>query len=150
MEATTMSDENYMRLAIEESRKGDWPYGAVLVKDDEIIATAFNTCRQDQDPSAHAEINVIRKAAKILPGGSFEGCTLYSSSESCPMCTGAEIWAGISRVVYGASIQQLIEIGQSQINTPSQIIIDSGFVTFPSEGGLLAEEALAAFAPCCT
>ena len=112
-----MNDEDYMKLAIEESAKGNWPYGAVIVKNDKVIAKAHNTTREDLDTTAHAEVNAIRIAVKAIDNPSLSGCTLYTSSESCPMCTGAEIWANISRVVYGASIAQLIVADQRQKNT---------------------------------
>lgn len=131
-----------MRAAIEEAKKGDWPYGAVLVKDGKIIAQAFNTTGQDRDSTAHAEINVIRRALKTVPELSLRGYTLYTSGESCPMCTGAEIWAGISRIVYGASIRQLIEAGQPQIETNSETIIKTGFSDIDVKGGVLADEVL--------
>lgn len=138
-----MNDDYFMQIAIEESKKGDWPYGAVLVKDGMVVAKAFNTSTRDQDMTAHAEVNLIREASKIVPEvPSLNGYTLYTSSESCPMCTGAEIWAGVSRVVYGASIQQLIEIGQPQIDISSQAIIKTGFVKIELKGGVLADEAL--------
>ena len=137
-----MNDEDYMTIAIEESMKGDWPYGAILVKDGVILAKAFNTANRDLDTTAHAEVNVIRKALKNMSELSLKGCTLYSSSESCPMCTGAEIWAGISRVVFGVSIQQLIEVGQPQINIPSENIINKGFVDIEVKRDVLADKAL--------
>jgi len=138
-----MNDNDFMHIAIEESKQGDWPYGAVLVKDGKVIAKAFNTTTRDKDSTAHAEVNLIRKALKTISNAtSLEGCTLYSSSESCPMCTSAEIWAGISRVVYGASIQQLIDIGQPQINISAEDIINKGFVKVELKGGVLATEAL--------
>ncbi len=141
-----MNDDKFMRMAIEESKKGDWPYGAVLVKDGVVVAKAFNTRTQDRDATAHAEMNLIRKASHIISEApSLKGYTLYTSSESCPMCTGAEIWSRVSRVVYGASIQQLIEIGQSQIDTPAQAIIKTGFVKVELKGGVLADEALDVF-----
>ena len=137
-----MNDEYFMHIAIEESKKGDWPYGAILVKDGIVLAKAFNTVNRDQDTTAHAEVNVIRKALKKIPGLSLQGYTLYSSSESCPMCSSAEIWSAVSRVVYGASIQQLIEIGQPQISISSATVIRSGFVDIELQGGILAKEAL--------
>ncbi len=112
-----MDDTEFMRIAIEESKNGDWPYGAVIVKDGAIVVKGFNTATRDRDPTAHAEVNVIRAALKTIPELSLKGYTLYTSSESCPMCTGAIVWAGVSRVVFGASIQQLIDVGQPQINT---------------------------------
>ena len=138
-----MNDEDYMKLAIEESAKGDWPYGAIIVKDDKVIAKAHNTTLEDCDTTAHAEVNAIRIAVKAIDNLSLSGCTLYTSSESCPMCTGAEIWANISRVVYGASIAQLIAADQRQINTAAKSIIETGFDDINLVGGVLADEAIA-------
>ena len=137
-----MNDTDFMRIAIEESKKGDWPYGAVIVKDGAIVVKGFNTATRDRDPTAHAEVNVIRAALKAIPDTSLKGCTLYTSSESCPMCTGAFIWAGVSRVVFGASIQELIDVGQPQINTSSEALIKTAFRKVELTGGVLAAEAL--------
>jgi guanine deaminase len=147
-QSTIMNDADFMQIAIEESKKGDWPYGAVIVKDGAIVAKGFNTATRDRDTTAHAEVNVIRAAIKAIPGLSLKGCTLYTSSESCPMCTGAEIWAGVSRVVFGASIQQLIEVGQPQINTSSEALIKTAFIKIEITGGVLAVEALQVVRDC--
>ncbi len=137
-----MNDTEFMRIAIEESKKGDWPYGAVIVKDGAIVVKGFNTTTRDRDTTAHAEVNVIRAALLAIPDLSLKGYTLYTSSESCPMCTGAAIWAGVSRVVFGASIQQLIDAGQPQINTSSAALIKTAFIQVELTGGVLAAEAL--------
>src|SRR5262249_15562116 len=135
-----MNDADFMRIAIEESKKGDWPYGAVIVRDGTIVAKGFNTATRDRDTTAHAEINVIRAAVRTTPELTLKGCTLYTSSESCPMCTGAFIWAGVSRVVFGASIGQLIDAGQPQIDTRSQTLIQTAFIEVELTGGVLAAE----------
>ncbi len=137
-----MNDTEFMQLAIEESKNGDWPYGAVIVKDGAIVVKGFNTATRDRDPTAHAEVNVIRAALKVIPDLSLKGYTLYTSSESCPMCTGAIVWAGVSRVVFGASIQQLIDVGQPQINTSCGALINTAFINVELTGGVLADEAL--------
>ncbi len=137
-----MNDSEFMQIAIEESKKGDWPYGAVIVKDGAIVVRGFNTTTRDRDPTAHAEVNVIRAAIKAIPDLSLKGYTLYTSSESCPMCTGAIIWAGVSRVVFGASIQQLTDVGQPQIHTSSEALIRTAFINVELTGGILAAEAL--------
>jgi len=78
-----------IQIATENINGGGGPFGAVIVKNNEVIATSGNSVSLDNDPTAHAEVNAIRKAAKKL--GSFEltGCTIYSSCEPCPMCLGA-------------------------------------------------------------
>jgi tRNA(Arg) A34 adenosine deaminase TadA len=137
-----MNDTDFMRIAIEESKKGDWPYGAVIVKDGAIVVRGFNTSAHDRDPTAHAEVNVIRAAIKVILEPSLKGYTLYTSGEPCPMCTGAIIWAGVSRVVFGASIEELIAAGQLQIKTSSQDLINTAFSNVELKGGMLAADAL--------
>lgn len=85
-----MNPEAIMYVAIAEARKSGTPYGAVIVKDDQVIETAFNTVELDQDPTAHAEVNMIRITSK-LNNASLAGYTLYSSCEPCPMCAAAYI-----------------------------------------------------------
>ena len=79
------------------------PFGAVIVKDSKIIATAHNEVLLQKDPTAHAEINAIRKASKKLDDFNLSGCILYTTCMPCPMCLGAIMWARISTVYYGAT-----------------------------------------------
>jgi tRNA(Arg) A34 adenosine deaminase TadA len=79
------------------------PFGAVVVKDGAIIAESGNTVTCDNDPTAHAEVNVIRAACKILGHFQLEGCQLYTSCEPCPMCLGAIYWARPDAVYYAAT-----------------------------------------------
>ncbi len=140
-----MTDEYFMDLAIEEARRGDAPYGAVLIKDGKVVAQGFNTVRSDHDVTAHAEVNVIRKALTQLPVRSLEGYTLYTTGEPCAMCTGAAIWARLSRIVYGASVEQLAEAGQNQIGLSSDEIVAASFWKIAVEGGVRAQEILGMF-----
>ena len=98
-----MSKE-FMKRAIELSIKsvsnGTGPFGAVLVKDNQIIAEGFNTVTTNNDPTSHAEIVAIRIACKELSNFSLEGCDLYTTCEPCPMCLSAIYWARISKVYY--------------------------------------------------
>ncbi|MGH7998443.1 MAG: nucleoside deaminase, partial [Brasilonema sp.] len=96
-----MNPEDFMRRALEEAKKGDAPYGAVIVKDNQVIALAHNTVKRDSDPSAHAEINVIRSLTARLKNPSLEGYTIYTTGEPCPMCASACVWTGISEIIYG-------------------------------------------------
>ncbi len=107
-----------MTKAIEESeanKKNDYtkggPFGCAIVKDNKIIATGHNTVVQSKDPTAHAEINAIRKACKELDTHSLEGCVLYTSAEPCPMCLSAIIWANIKEVYYANTKEDVDEIG---------------------------------------
>lgn len=100
-------DEHYMAIALEQaceaSSLGEAPIGAVLVKDDTLLAADHNRREEFCDASAHAEILVIRRAGKILGGWRLSGCTLYVTLEPCPMCAGAMVQARIARLVYGAT-----------------------------------------------
>ncbi|WAC39016.1 nucleoside deaminase [Pedobacter sp. SL55] len=77
------------------------PFGALIVRDGKIISQSANTVTSDCDPTAHAEINAIRKAAKKLGKPDLSGCILYTSAEPCPMCLSAIYWANIAEVYYG-------------------------------------------------
>jgi len=100
-----MSDKKFMQEAIELSinnvklGKGG-PFGAVVVKDGKIIARAANSVTHSNDPTAHAEVNAIREACKILNTHQLTGCEIYTSCEPCPMCLGAIYWARPDKVYY--------------------------------------------------
>lgn len=140
-----MQPEDFMKLALEEAKKGDSPYGAVIVKDDEVIALAHNTVKTDSDPSAHAEINVIRSLTTKNNNPYLEGYIIYTTGEPCPMCAAACVWTGISEIVFGASIQDLIEVNQSQINISCEEIIAKGLRKIKVTKGILKEECLKLF-----
>ena len=102
---TTEQDKDFMREAIrladESVKNGGGPFGAVIVKDGEIIAGSSNSVTIDNDPTAHAEVNTIRQACKKLGTFDLSGCVIYTSCEPCPMCLGAIYWAKIDRIYYG-------------------------------------------------
>ena len=106
MDTMTPSDEFWMKLALEQAaeavRLGEVPVGAVAVLDGEVIGSGYNRKESDQDPTAHAEIIAIRRAAERLNNWRLIGVTLYCTLEPCPMCAGAMIQARLSRLVYGA------------------------------------------------
>ena len=89
------------RLSLENIDRGGGPFGAVIVRDGEIIATGVNSVTVDNDPTAHAEVNAIRHACGRLNTFRLEGCTVYSSCEPCPMCLSALYWAGVRKIFYG-------------------------------------------------
>lgn len=90
-----------IRLADESVRNGGGPFGAVIVQDGEIIARGSNSVTIDNDPTAHAEVNVIRKACQTLCTFDLSDCVIYTSCEPCPMCLGAIYWAHLKCVYYG-------------------------------------------------
>lgn len=99
-------DEKYMRLAIEEAQKslenGGAPTSAVIVKDDEVIATGWSMVGINMDPSGHSELEAIKSACKKLNTLSLEGYVMYSTIETCSMCLSCASWAGLSKIVFGA------------------------------------------------
>lgn len=101
-----MTDEDYMRLALEEARlaakEGEVPIGAVVVHEGEVIARAHNRRETDRDPSAHAEFSAMCAAARALDRWRLTGCTVYVTLEPCLMCAGLMVNARIDRCVYGA------------------------------------------------
>ena len=90
-----------IRLANESVERGGGPFGAVIVKDGEIVAGSSNSVTIDNDPTAHAEVNTIREACRKLRTFDLSGCTIYTSCEPCPMCLGAIYWARIGKIFYG-------------------------------------------------
>jgi len=134
-----------MREALSLAEAGDMPFGAVIVKNDVIIARGANQGKSLGDPTAHGEMVAIRKALAELGSEALEGATLYTTGEPCVMCMGAILWCKIGRVVFGASIAQLAtRIGQIEI-TCEEIAAKTAFHDIEIEGGVLAEAALALF-----
>jgi len=107
MSETATDDEHVMRLALEEARgcldHGDVPIGAVVSRDDDVLAAAGNERELANDPTAHAEILVLRAAAARLGTWRLEDCTLTVTLEPCAMCAGAAVLSRIDRVVFGAA-----------------------------------------------
>ena len=112
-----MSQQNdkYMkeaiRLSVENVEKGGGPFGAVIVKDGEIIARGANRVTSTNDPTAHAEVTAIREAAKVLNTFNLEGCEIFTSCEPCPMCLAAIYWARIDRIYFGNTKTDAKNIG---------------------------------------
>ncbi|KAA9339471.1 nucleoside deaminase [Hymenobacter busanensis] len=101
-----------IRLSIEQMQAGSGgPFGAVVVKDGQIIARGFNQVTSTNDPTCHAEVDVIRKACKELGTFQLTDCDLYTSCEPCPMCLGAIYWARPRRVFYGNTKADAAAIG---------------------------------------
>lgn len=135
------NDEHFMNIAISLGKEGETPFGCVIVEGDRIISCAFNTVKADLDSTAHAEINAIRK----LPSSCFgkaASLTLYTTCEPCPMCMGAIIFAGIRRVVFGASIDEISKY-KKQIDISSFEIAERSFAEIEITGGVLLKECLA-------
>ena len=112
----TEKDEYFMRRAISLAQKGidsnsGGPFGAVVVKDGEIIGEGYNQVTSTNDPTAHAEVVAIRNACQKLGSFQLDNCILYTSCEPCPMCLGAIYWARPLRVFYAATREDAAQIG---------------------------------------
>ena len=106
----------WMKIAHNEAVSGmmnddGGPFGAVIIRHNEIIASAHNEVLKTNDPTAHAEINAIRKASAILKTHDLSDCVLYTSCYPCPMCMGAIFWARIPSVYYASSMDDAAEGG---------------------------------------
>ena len=101
-----MRNDDFMRqaiaLAVENVKNGGGPFGAVIVKDNKVVATGVNRVTANNDPTAHAEVSAIRAACTKLGTFDLSGCVIYTSCEPCPMCLGAIYWAHLDKVYYGA------------------------------------------------
>ncbi len=138
-----MDDENWMRIALTEARRaldeGEMPVGCVIVRDGTQIASGHNLRERTNDPTAHAEIVAIRRAAEALGSWRLAGCAMYVTLEPCPMCAGAISQARLERLVYGAADERYGCAG-SVYRIPE----DPAFNHFcKSDGGVLADECAA-------
>jgi len=122
------------------------PFGASIVhtKSGELLRRALNAVRQENDPSAHAEVRAIRLATKRLKQVSLAGYTLYTTCEPCPMCMSAALWAGLDRVVYGATIEDANR-HCNQIQIPAKEVAARSDMRSTVEGPVLRDECYALF-----
>lgn len=144
----TEQQKQWMREAIALSSRnvdnGGGPFGAVIVKDGEIIARGANRVTADNDPTAHAEVSAIRAAAKKLGTFDLSGCDIYTSCEPCPMCLSAIYWARIGHIYYGNT-----QYDAKAINFDDSFIYDELSLApeqraIPAER-ILGDEAIATF-----
>jgi guanine deaminase len=144
-----MTDADYMRLAIDKTREGieagQSPFGSAIIRGSEIVAVTHNTVWKTTDPTAHAEVNCIRAAATKLKTIALQGCTLYSTTEPCPMCLSAIHWAKIERVVFGATIADAADAGFQELFVPAKELAAMGRSPLKVECGLLQAECAALF-----
>lgn len=116
-----------MQLAIEKAwegvKNGQEPFGSCIVKGEEVLSVSGNTVRMDDDPTAHAEMNAIRRACKKIGSPDLTGCEIYATFKPCNMCLEAINRAGISKVYYGAGPEDVKHPG-----APNKAIVESGFL----------------------
>lgn len=142
-------DERLMRRAIALSRQGmdagdGGPFGALIVRGDEIIAEAWNRVIARNDPTAHAEMEAIRAACAALGRVHLDDCEIVTSAQPCPMCLGGIYWARLSRISYGNSIGQAIAAGFRDVAIAEELARPPEARTIP-EIQVLSDEAFAVF-----
>ncbi len=132
-----MEAKDYLNQAIELAKdnitKGGGPFGAVIVRNGEIIARSANTVTLDKDPTAHAEVNAIRSACKRLGTFDLSGCEIYSSCEPCPMCLSAIYWARLDKLYYAATRKDAASVGFDDDYIYKEIPLDNAHRSLPIE-----------------
>jgi len=131
-----------VELAAAAREKGNEPFGALLVRNGEVVLEAENSQIVDRDITGHAETNLVRRGWKELGPEILAECTLYTSTEPCAMCCGAIYWAGIPRMVFGCSAETLYGITGGGLHTPSAELFARGDREVEVIGPVLEEEAL--------
>lgn len=143
-------DETFMRIAIGVARRarqnGNHPFGAILADaDGRVLLEAENTVVTEKDGTGHAETNLMRQATQLYAPDFLADCTIYTSTEPCPMCAGAIFWANVRRVVYGLSEEGLYgltgEDSEDVLYLPCREVFERGRKTIQVTGPILEEEA---------
>jgi tRNA(Arg) A34 adenosine deaminase TadA len=133
-------------LAVKNVETGNGgPFGAVIVRESAVVAESGNSVFTTNDPTAHAEVNAIRAACSKLEAFRLDGCTLYTSSEPCPMCLAACYWAHLDSIFYAASAEDAARAGFDDAFLYRELALPVAERTLPAQG-LLREEAQASFA----
>lgn len=115
-----------IRLSASAVARGNEPFGALLVKNGEILLRVENSVYTGHDMTNHAEMNLVKEAMKHYDSAFLADCTLYTSTEPCAMCAGAIYWSGIGRVVFACSEKRLGEIAGIGLDVPCRTIFESG------------------------
>jgi len=137
-------DAEYIRRAIDLARRsrehGNHPFGALLVAGGQIVLEAENTVVSQDNPTLHAEMNLVQGAWRKLPAELIRKSTLYTSTEPCPMCTGAIFWSGIRRVVFSMLARDLGEMTDDKFCGPCKALFDRADEKTEVVGPILADE----------
>ncbi|NDW10918.1 nucleoside deaminase [Dysgonomonas sp. 520] len=141
-------DIKYMQMAISLAEKsvsdGGGPFGAVIVKDGKVVAKGNNNVTVKNDPTAHAEVTVIRKACKKLGTFDLSGCVIYTSCEPCPMCLSAIYWAHLDKIYYGCTKTDAKDIGFDDSFIYDEIALKPEKRSIGAEN-IMRKESLSAF-----
>ncbi len=136
--------EEMMAIAIEEAKAArqvvNKGYGALVAIGDRIIGKAHDTATTEKDPSLHAELNAIRQAVRTLNDTDLSGAIEFCTCEPCPMCSSLAVWANLTTIVYGISIQETAQLGKSRIQVNSTEIVEKSPVMLEIIGSILKDE----------
>ena len=139
--------ERTIRLAKEAVEAGNTPFGALLVVDGEVVSEARNETRTEDDVTAHPELTLARWAARELDTDELADCTMYASTEPCPMCSTAIHYAGIDRVVFGVDGETLGELSGGVVPIPCEEVVRRGGGETSVEGPIAVDAAMAVHRP---
>lgn len=136
--------EESMRLAILEAKQstlgGNKGYGSVVMLGRDLVGRAHDTAATERDPSLHAEVNAVREAVRTVGDPNLSGTVLVATCEPCPMCSALAVWANVTTIVYGASIEETAGLGRSRILVGCREIVDRSPVSVEVVGGVLGDE----------
>ena len=130
-------------LAREAVERGNTPFGALLVVDGEVVAEARNETQTEDDVAAHPELTLARRAARELDADERARCTMYASTEPCPMCATGVHYAGLDRVVFGVAGETLDELTGDVVTVPCEEVIRRAGGETTVEGPIATEAAMA-------
>jgi len=142
-----MDEEKFMGIAIEEAKKAfesgeNTGIGALIVRGEEIVSQCHNNVKITEDSTNHDEMNVIRDASKKLKRRNLNDCTLFTTCEPCPMCFAAAWWARIPKIVFGASLDDLIDRGNREIKVSSEFLNNNATYKIEIIKGVLRKECI--------
>ena len=144
-----MTDADFMRLAIQAAwqglGKGEMPFGACIVRKEQVLSVSHNSAKANIDTTAHAEVQAIREASRQLKRLELAGCVIYSTCEPCSMCFTACLWAKIGRIVYACRIEDAEKAGIRQIPISSSRMKQLGQSDVQLVGDVLREDSLKLF-----
>jgi tRNA(Arg) A34 adenosine deaminase TadA len=138
-------DERFMRMALDEARQGDYAFGCVIARGDDVIARGHNLGKTNDDPTAHGEMVAIRRCLADHGSAALRGATLYTTGEPCIMCMGAIVWCGIGRLVFAASVPQIGSRMNQIMITSAEVAARTKWDPIEITGGVLADEAMKLF-----
>lgn len=149
VERTSMRDEEFMQIALRKAAegvaRGQTPFGAALVKDGAVVSCEHNRVWSSTDITAHAEILALREACRTLSSVTLENCTMYSTCEPCPMCFSACHWARVSRIVFGARIEDAKGYGFRELSVSTAQLKALGHCAAGITADCLRDESLLLF-----